>query len=68
MTAPHLIEQGRRTRLNAVCVTVSGVSLHWPANRAGFNPIEQMCGMGMVLISREQCNTPEELSVLVQLL
>jgi hypothetical protein len=58
---------GAKEALNAACVTVimtvSGANLHWPANSTDLNPIEQMWWMGKGSINREQCNTPEELSV-----
>jgi thiamine phosphate synthase YjbQ (UPF0047 family) len=59
--SPHRIK-GTKEPLNVVCVTVSGASLHWPANGADLNPIEQMCLMGKCSISRKQRNTREELS------
>jgi hypothetical protein len=45
--------------LNAVC----SADLHSPANSADLTPIEQMWWTGKDSINREQCNTPEELSV-----
>jgi hypothetical protein len=62
---PH---QARETKeaLNAVCVTASGANLHSPTNSTHLNPIEHVWWMGKRSISREQCNTPEELPVQAQ--
>jgi hypothetical protein len=45
---------------------VSDANLHWPTNSPGLNPIKQMWWMGKGSINREQCNTPEELSIQVE--
>jgi hypothetical protein len=65
--SPHQANETKEAH-NAVCITVtlSGANLHWPANSPDLNPIEQMSGMGKGSINREQCNTPEELSVQAQ--
>jgi hypothetical protein len=60
--SPHRAKETKEA-LNAVWVTVSGANLHWPANGPDLTPIEQMSWMGKGSIHREQCNTPEELSV-----
>jgi hypothetical protein len=62
----HRAAEGAKEALNAICVTVSGANLCWPANSAHLNPIAQMWWMGKGSINREQCNTPEELSVEAQ--
>jgi hypothetical protein len=64
----HSTGQRSERSTQAVCVTVtlSGANLYWPANSADLNPIEQMWWIGKGSINREQCNTPEELSVQAQ--
>jgi transposase len=62
----HRAAERARKALSAVWITVSSANLYWPANSADLNPIEQMWWMRKGSINREQCNTPEELSVEAQ--
>jgi hypothetical protein len=58
--------KGDEEALNAVCVTVCGIFLHWSANAPDLNPNEQIWRMAKGSINRKQCNSPKELSVQAQ--